>query len=385
MKYPLFKVHVDTEAALSNIESVFASGFLNEGEQVIELEQKLSDFLKLDHLTLVNSGTSAITLALRIIGVKEGDEVITTAMTCIATNTPIINSGAKIVWADINSNTGMIDASDVEKKITPKTKAIIIVDWAGTPADLIAFEDLSRKFSIPIIQDAAHAFGATCDGRPISHFADFTCFSFQAIKHFTTGDGGALVCRDKQDFALARKLKWFGYDRDAVKDSKGEWKGQKWNADIVENEVGFKFNMNNLDAAIGLANLPKMPGVLESHRNNAKQLSSLLSNHPKIKLLDLDKRYESSFWVFTLRLNVDEKQRDLVLECLNEKGIGAGLVHLPNDIYSAFDEFKVELRETRLFASTQISLPCGWWLESADIQEIAKALIQELDGIFNQD
>lgn len=385
MKYPLFKVHVNAEVALSNIESVLASGFLNEGEQVIELEQKLSDFLNIDHLTLVNSGTSAITLALRIIGVKNGDEVITTAMTCIATNTPIVNSGATIVWADIDSDTGMISASDVEKKITSRTKAIIIVDWAGTPADLIAFEDISRKFSIPIIQDAAHAFGAKYDGQPVSQFADFTCFSFQAIKHFTTGDGGALVCRNKEDFALARKLKWFGYDRDAVKDSKGEWKGQKWNADIIENEVGYKFNMNNLDAAIGLANLSKMPGVLDFHRNNAKQLAALLSNHPKIKLLDQDVRSESSFWVYTLRLNLTEQQRDLVLERLNENGIGAGLVHLPNDIYSAFDRFKVELVQTRIFASTQISLPCGWWLDSADIQVIAQALVKELDGIVNQD
>jgi dTDP-4-amino-4,6-dideoxygalactose transaminase len=283
------------------------------------------------------------------------------------------------VWADIDPNTGMISVEDVESLINAKTKAIMIVDWAGTPSNLDGFEALSEKYGIPVIQDAAHAFGAEFNGKSIAKFADFTCFSFQAIKHFTTGDGGALICRKDQDHSLAKKLKWFGYDRDAVKDSKGEWKGQKWDADILPSEVGYKFNMNNMSAAVGLANLPKMREVLESHRRNASLLTSLLSSHAKIKLLEIDSRALSSFWVFTLRLNVTEQQRDLIMANLNEKGIGAGLVHLPNDRYSAFGQFKRDLRNTNLFSSTQISLPCGWWLSSEDINNIAQALIDELN------
>ncbi len=381
MKFPLFKINLNSESSLLNLEKVFASGFINEGEEVIELEKQLSDFLQVKNLTLVNSGTSALTLALRIIGVGEGDEVITTAMTCVATNTPITNSGASIVWADIDANTGMISVDDVESKITSKTKAIMIVDWAGTPANLLAFQSLSEKYSIPIIQDAAHAFGAQYDGLPISNFADFTCFSFQAIKHFTTGDGGALVCREDEKSILARKLKWFGYDRDSVKDSKGEWKGQKWDADILDGEIGYKFNMNNMAAAVGLANLPNMPDTLMRHRSNAKEFRSLLAGHPKIILMEMDPRAESSFWVFTLRLDLSEEKRDLLLAKLNERGIGAGLVHLPNDRYSAFNKHRVFLEQTELFASTQISLPCGWWIKSSDVQEIAKSLIEELDAI----
>lgn len=379
MKFPLFKVHIASNSAIENLAQVFNSGFINEGEQVIELENKLKTFLEVDNLTLMNSCTSALTTALRIIGVGVGDEVISTAMTCVATNTPIINTGAKLVWADIDANTGMISPASVESLITSKTKAIMIVDWAGTPADLTAFEKISKKYRIPIIQDAAHAFGATYNGQPISDFTDFTCFSFQAIKHFTTGDGGALVCRNESDHLLAKKLKWFGYDRDLVKDAKGEWKGQKWDADILPEEVGYKFNLNNLAAAIGLANLPSMPDVLARHRENAHKLQRLLEPHPKIKLLEYSDKAVSSFWVFTLRVNLDEKQRDLVIANLNSIGIGAGLVHLPNDRYSAFSKFKKQLRETELFASTQISLPCGWWLSLADIEFIAHALIKELD------
>jgi dTDP-4-amino-4,6-dideoxygalactose transaminase len=379
IKYPLFKVHVNDKIAIENLSSVFRSGFINEGEQVVELENELCAFLGVNQLTLVNSCTSAISMALRIIGVGQGDEVISTAMTCVATNTPIINMNGTIVWSDIDPNTGMLCPSDVEKLISPKTKAIIVVDWAGTPANLSAFRELSERYSIPIIQDAAHAFGATYEGKPISDFAQFTCLSFQAIKHFTTGDGGALICQSPADHQLARKLKWFGYDRDAVKDKKGEWKGQKWDADILAEEVGYKFNMNNMAAAVGLANLPSMTRVLDKHRKNASAYEKFFRDHPKITLLSCDPAAVSSHWVYTLRLEIDEIQRDLILDALNSAGIGAGLVHLPNNTYSAFREFDKSLPNTKLFSRSQISLPCGWWLSESDVSLIARTLIAELD------
>lgn len=381
MNFPLFKVQLNQDMALENIKKVFNSGFVNEGEQVIELEHQLSEFLEVKNLTLMNSCTSALTTALRIIGVGEGDEVISTAMTCVATNTPIVNSGATLVWADIDANSGMISAEDVERLITPNTKAIMIVDWAGTPANLSGFQNLSEKYSIPVIQDAAHAFGAKYEGRPISDFTDFTCLSFQAIKHFTTGDGGALICRKPGDHSLAKKLKWFGYDRDSVKDSKGEWKGQKWDADILPEEVGYKFNLNNMAAAVGLANLPEMHKILATHRKNAATLNSLLKIHPRVRILDMEKSSISSFWVFTLRVEVSEVQRDQVIANLNAKGIGAGLVHLPNNRYSAFQAFDRKLPNTELFSSTQISLPCGWWLSDEDMRSIASSLLDELESL----
>ena len=379
--FPLFKVHLDQDMALENLKNVFASGFINEGEQVIELERQLSEFLEVQNLTLMNSCTSALTTALRIIGVGRGDEVISTAMTCVATNTPIVNSGATLVWADIDPDSGMISVEQVEKLITAKTKAIMVVDWAGTPADLSGFQKLSEKYSIPVIQDAAHAFGARYQGRPISEFSDFTCLSFQAIKHFTTGDGGALICRKSENHSLAKKLKWFGYDRDTVKDAKGEWKGQKWDADILAEEVGYKFNLNNMAAAIGLANLPKMNEILTKHRENAVILKSLLGTHPQIQLLSPPGDSISSFWVFTLRLRVNENQRDQIMANLNAKGIGAGLVHLPNNRYSAFQKFHRELPNTDLFSTTQISLPCGWWLSKGDMTFIASSLLNELNSL----
>jgi len=381
VKYPLFKVHVQTEKAISEIRKVLESGFINEGEQVTEFQDLLKQFLGVDNLVLVNSCTSALTIAYKLCAIGPGDEVITPAMTCVATNTPIINLGGKIVWADIDSRTGSIDPDDVVAKITNKTKAIVYVNWAGTPAQLGKIHEIGRQNNIPVIQDAAHSFGATWQKQPISDFADFTCYSFQAIKHLSSGDGGALVVNNINNFKLARKLKWFGYDRDEAKDEKGEWKGQRWNADIGLGEVGFKFNMNNISAAIGISQMQYIDQILLQHQKNAAVYREVFSNSELIKNLDVPMEAGSSYWVYTCLVQANHQVRDKLLENLNQEGIGAGLVHLPNDIYSAFKEFAIELPETRKFESMQISLPCGWWINEAESEEIAKKTLELLENL----
>lgn len=371
MKYPMFKVHMPVDEALAQIRTVLESGFVNEGVQVTQFQKQVAEFLGAKNVVMMNSCTSALTVAYRLCGVEPGREVITTPMTCVATNTPVDNLGGRIVWADIDPETGSIEAADIERRITPDTRAIVCVAWAGTPCDLDAIDALGRKHGIPVIQDAAHALGATWRGRPISEFADYTCYSFQAIKHLSSGDGGALVCRDTDKFALARKLKWFGYDRDAHKDEKGEWKGQRWSADIEPGEVGFKFNMNNVAAAIGLAQMPHAARLLEAHRRNAAIYAEAFANSRFIRPLRVPDHAVSSYWVYTTLLGPDGIDRDKLLEDLNAEGIGAGLVHLPNDIYSAFAPVAAELPGVRRFADRQVSLPCGWWLSEADIRHIA--------------
>ena len=376
MNYPLFKVHVPVDEALTGIKEVLESGFINEGAQVTQFQNALVKFLGVRNLVLTNSCTSALTVAFKVSGVGPGTEVITTAMTCVATNTPIVNLGAKIVWADIQPDSGSIDPADIEKKITSKTRAIAFVNWAGTPCDLEAIYAIGQEHGISVIQDAAHAFGAMWNGRPISDFADYTCLSFQAIKHLSSGDGGALICKSDANWPLARKLKWFGYDRDAIKDENGEWKGQRWSADIKPGEVGFKFNMNNFSAAIGLAQMKHIGGLLESHRRNAVTYSEAFRDSPYIKSLRIPPQAKSSYWVYTCIFQGKEATRDKLIECLNAEGIAAGLVHLPNDMYSAFEEFKADLPGTNAFSASQISLPCGWWVSPEDCHFIAARVLE---------
>ena len=205
---------------------------LMKGVYVTEFRDRLKEHFQHEHVTVTNSCTSSLVMALKLSGVVPGDEVITTSMTCVATNAPIMFANAKIVWADIDPHTGNISVESVRGLITKNTKAVICVDWAGLPCELEELWALCKKNGIKLIQDAAHGFGSTLHDKPLCHFADYTCYSFQAIKHLTSGDGGAIICDDPQDFQRANAMKWFGFDRDKLKDREGNWKKTRWDADI---------------------------------------------------------------------------------------------------------------------------------------------------------
>lgn len=384
MKFPLFKAQVNDVEALRLIGDVFRSGFINEGEAVTQLTNELRAMLRADNLILLNSCTSALTLALKLSGVTPNDDVVTTPMTCVATNTPIINLGADIVWADVNPLNGMVYVTDVAQRITKATKAVIAVAWAGTPPPgLDELYALCKSKKVKLILDAAHAFDAYYAGRPIHEFADFTCYSFQAIKHFTTGDGGALICKSNAVYKRSKALKWFGLDRDKAKDAKGDWKGQQWDVDIVE--AGYKFNMNNMAAAVGLANIKNVQVNLAKHRRNASFYDAFFEHDQNVTPALKDEKSYSSHWVYTMTftdesLHDAKEKRDGLLAKLNAEGIQAGLVHVPNDSYSCFSKYRSFLPGVQSFASRQFSLPCGPWMSIKDVEYVARK-VQELTHV----
>lgn len=373
--FPMFKVHVNKEAALQRIGEVFDSGFINEGEQVAEYAAALKARLGSAQLVLTNSGTAALTLALVLCGVEAGTNVVSTPMTCVASNTPIANLKADIVWTDVDPDSGMPRACDIAAKINDRTRAVLIVDWAGVPAELEEIQRVCTERGVKLIQDAAHAFGAEYKGRPVACWTDFTMFSLQAIKHMTTGDGGALFCRSEGDFELAKKLKWFGLDREKAKDAAGNWKGQQAEADILPGEVGYKFNMNNIAAAIGLSQLPYIDGILAAHRRNAAVYQKAFADIPHlVKPMAQPDGSLPSYWVYTQILQGTGHDRDTVVQQLVAQGIHAGVVHVPNQHYAAFAPFMTDLPGVDAFSSRQFSLPCGWWLSEEDAAHIAGAL-----------
>lgn len=378
--YPLFKVHVPVDTTTAKIRAVFTSGYINEGEQVTELTKELRGFLEAKNLVLLNSCTSALTLALKLAGVGPGDSVVSTPMTCVATNSPIVAAGARIRWADVNPAYGMVTPRTVEDAILgrytnnqntrKKPKAVMVVAWAGTPPHLAGIRRVCDEYGVKLILDAAHAFDARYLGKQIHEWADYTCYSFQAIKHFTTGDGGALVCRDPEDYRRSKALKWFGLDRDRAKDDKGNWKGQQWDIDIEES--GFKYNMNNVSAAIGLAQLPYIDHNLGKHRCNAALYDEIFDGFEHVAPNYRLKEAESSHWVYAMQVRESSRlKRDELLQALNAEGIMAGVVHVPNDDYTCFKQFRDDLPGVREFANKQFSLPCGWWLNETDVRHIA--------------
>lgn len=203
----LFKPYISPEA-IKGVQRVFKSGQLAEGIEVKLFEEELEKVLHKKHIVALNSGTSALELAYELAGITKGSEVIVPVLTCTATNLPLIRRGAKIVFADICDDLN-INIKDVKKKITKRTKAIVFVHFGGNNRGLAELLRLCKDESITLIEDAAQSIGSNFWGK-----ADFTCVSLQAIKTITSGDGGLLLCRKEQDYKTAKKLRWFGYDRE---------------------------------------------------------------------------------------------------------------------------------------------------------------------------
>jgi len=360
---PLFKVFMP-RSVIRPLKKVLFSGYIGEGPQVEEFERRLMPWFGCENVLALNNGTAAIQLALRLAGVGPGDEVISTPMTCVATNEPILAAGARIRWADIDPQTGNIDPEDVAKKITAKTKAIVVVHWGGYPCELNELNRLAAARGIKLIEDACHAFGSTYQGKPIGSFSDFTCFSFQAIKEITTVDGGALVCRTKDDCQRGRLLRWYGIDR------KTNRKDFRCEEDIKE--FGYKFHMNDVTAAIGIEQLKYVKANLEKTRDHASRYNQAFSGLANIKPLNYRPDRLSSYWIYTLLA----KQQAEFAAWMKKSKIVVSRVHARNDSHSMFKDFAVKLPGVDNFVSRQMCIPVGWWLKPKEVGYIIDTVLK---------
>jgi dTDP-4-amino-4,6-dideoxygalactose transaminase len=367
---PLHKVFVpeNLDGMMEDLRAVIASGWVGEGPKVQAFEQALCNVVGSDNVTALNAGTSSLQLAIRLAGVEAGDEVISTPMTCVATNLPIVLVGAIPVWADVDPTTGNISPASIESLITPRTKAIMVVHWGGYPCDMAEIDAIARKAGIKVIEDAAHALGSTYHGKPIGSHSEFVCFSFQAIKHIHTGDGGLLSCRSMVDHARARSLKWFGIDRE--RRQVNEYGIAEW--DIVE--AGYKFHMNDLAATLGLAQLPHLDAIIAARRLNARKFYEAFAGLKRLKLPIEKTDRQSSYWLFTVL--VDDQVG--FIRYLNNKGIASSIVHSRNDHSKVLSHLqKRELPGLDKFASSMVCIPVGQWVDETAREQIIKAVTSE--------
>lgn len=365
---PLFKVHMPSSVDESLLE-VLHSGYIGQAVKVDKFEEELAEWFDNKYVLTLNAGTSALHLALRLVGVGCEDEVISTPMTCSATNTPIVNSGAFIVWADIDPKTGNIDPNTIEDLITTRTKVILCVAWGGYPCDLDEIHSIADEYGLKVIEDAAHAFGATYKGRKIGSISQYTEFSFQAIKHLTTVDGGALTCRDEKDYKRGKLLRWYGIDRE------GPRTDMRCELDIEE--AGFKYHMNDVNAAIGLEQLKYVKEILYKHWENAHYYDLEFKNRniKRCKPLEYKTDRLSSYWLYSLLVDDREGFRKFMAN----KGIAVSAVHSRNDTHSCFAKFNThELPGVDEFCKHQVSVPVGWWVTPEDRRRIINT-IEEWD------
>lgn len=359
---PFFNTYIDP-SAFSIIKKTLETTFISEGKIVAEFESKLENF-GLSHPFAVNSGTSALHLALLLAGVKKGDEVIIPAQTFVATALAVLYVGAKPVFADIEYETGNISVQSIEKKITKKTKAIIPVHWAGYPVDLKSISKLASAHKLVVIEDAAHALGATYKGKKIGSISPFTCFSFQAIKHLTTGDGGAVACKTASLEKRGKSLRWFGIDRDhAAPTLLGE-------REYVLEEIGYKYHLNDYAASLGIANFSTLQKRLNRRKKIAKQYSKSFEKMNGITPFTYESGRESSWWIY----GVHVEKRDNFINALRDRGVSTSVVHQRIDKHPIFGGLNKNLENQREFDKTQIHLPVYDQLSDAQVEHIIKSV-----------
>ncbi len=351
------------------------SGWVTLGPRVKQFEEQFAKYVGAKYAVAVNSCTAAIHLALLANGIKPGDEVITTAFTFIATINPILHVGARPVLVDIDPDTLNLDPEAVERKITRKTKAIVMMDYGGHPVDYPAFAKIARKHKLILIDDAACGLGGMYKKKKIGSFGDATCFSFHPIKSISTGDGGMLTTNRKDVAARASYLRLHGMSRDA-------WKRYtatgSWMYDIVQ--PGFKYNMTDIQAAIGIHQLAKLEKFIKIREEYCKIYDSEFGKIPEITIPFVAKNTRHPRNIYTLRFDFGKLTitRDRLVDELKKRQIGVSVYYIP--VYE-FPYYQKLLRlknsdfpvTDRTFRS-MISLPLSPKMTKDDVRYIVKTV-----------
>jgi len=356
---PLVKVAMPPkERLMPALEQVLYSGMIAEGEYVYRFEAEFAKLFGLPLALSTSSGTAALHIALLLAGVEPGDEVVTTSMTAEPTNTVILQCGAIPVFADVDPQTGNLSPGAVTAAVTPRTKAIVVVHYAGFPADLRGLREIADQHGISLIEDAAHSLGAKYDGQPIGTVGDFGIFSLQAIKHMTTVDGGILTMRDGGSVAMAKKLRWFGMAKGIPR------------TEVDITRPGFKYNMHNVAGVIGLAQLETIQQRIERHIENGRFFDAEIPKIPGLDVTRVDRECQPSYWLYSVLSDTS----DALERCLANAGVAASKLHRPNHLHSVFSSVQRPLPQLETYYRRLTHIPCGWWVTEDDRHRIVDAL-----------
>ncbi len=352
---------------LSALKKVFSTRWIGQGPLVDKLEKVFSKrFANKLPSVAVGSGTDALHLAYILADIKKNDEVICPIFTCTATNIPLLYIGAKIKFADIDPKTMNIDIQSVKKLITKKTKAIVFVNYGGLPCDLKELNAIAKKRKIVLIQDAAQSLGAKYNNKSIVKYADYTIYSFQAIKQITSGDGGMLVFKDKKKLKKAYRIRWFGIDRLAKQ-------GGTWENDIKE--IGFKYQMTDIGASLLLESIKDFKKIWSHRRKLYKIYEKTLSKNLSITIMDKKKSgTQHSNWLFTICL----KRKDYLQKKLRQNGVETNQVHFRNDRYSIFKNFTKgkKFKNMDLVENNYLVLPIHPKVKLSDAKRISNLIMK---------
>jgi len=351
------------KTAIEEVTKVLQGRWIGQGPRVAQFEKEFAERFAGNGTALaVGSGTDSLHLAYILAGLKEGDEVITPVFTCTATTIPFLYMGVKFRFADVDPETLNINVNHVRQLVNEKTKAIVCVHYGGLPCDMDELHAIAKEYNIPVIEDAAHALGATYKGKKVGEISQFTMYSFQAIKHITTGDGGMLVIQDKDIVPKAERIRWFGIDRSNKQ--KGIWEN-----DITE--VGYKYQMTDIGAAMGLAALHEFDETLAQRQRLFEVYKKGLKGVDGIKLIGAEHTDRThAAWLCTAIV----ERRENFMKYLRENKIESGQVHYRNDRYSVLGGRRDDLPFMDSIEENYIVLPLNTHLTEANVEFVCDTI-----------
>ena len=344
--------------------------WLGQGPTVDEFELEFEKKISLNHKAIaVNSGTSALHLAYILAGIKDGDEVIGPVFSCSASYAGLLYQRAKVVFADIKKDSLNIDPDHVEelfKQRGKRIKAIVAVHYGGYLADLDRLHEIAKKWEVPVIEDAAQAIGSVYKGRNIGSISQFTCYSFQAIKSLTTGDGGMLTIENPELEEKAKRIRWFGIDRKAKFE-------ERWKKDIFE--VGYKYQMTDIEAAMGLEGLKDLDRVINYSKSLFKTYVDGLEGISGIRVMCKDDLKEENgtkptYWLCTVEVDRKEDFK----KKLAENGIETGETHFRCDRYSVYGGRVYNCPNMDYLEERYLLLPMHQYVTLEDVDRILKVI-----------
>lgn len=364
---PVFKPALDEEEWYA-LKEPLANGYLGLGPKTKEFEQRFAEYVGAPYAVGVNSGTAALELGFHVLDL-DGGEVVTTSLTYVATNHAIIRAGGVPVFADIDEETGNLTADEIEKRITPRTRAICVVHYTGHPCDMDPIMALAEARGLPIVQDSAHACGSRYKGRPIGSFGPINTFSFDPVKNLATGAGGMVTLQDEAMDRRMRKLRWLGHARPpGTPPAEGEM-----DYFHVTEEIGYRHHMNDLSAAIGIVQLRKLDRHNERRRDIAATYDAAFAG------LDWVRTPVVKDYAFTAQhkyvIRVPEEHRDAIMLHLKSRGVGCHVHFVPTHMHPAYAAYATTpLPVTEAVYRSIITLPLFPTLSEREIAQVIDAV-----------
>lgn len=312
---------------IAAVVAALRSDWLTTGPRVGAFEQAFSRAVGAAHAVALSSGTAGLHAAMHVLGIGPEDEVIVPAITFVATANAVRYCGGTPVFADVQSETLLIDPDSVAQRITPRTKAIVAVDYAGQPCDYAALKQLARQHKLALVADACHSLGASYQGQPVGSLADLNVFSLHPVKHITTGEGGMVTTEDSNLAAALRRFRNHGIDSD----HRRRTETGTWRYDMVE--LGYNYRITDFQCALGESQLRKLPVWITARRRLASEYNDHFEGMREVTPLTRLGDRDHAYHLYVVKLSAD---RDHVFDSLRRAGIGANVHYTPVHLHSYY-------------------------------------------------